>query len=237
MAQQLQSFTRRMMERTVEAHSTRTEHDRHCCQLAHEYSDRLGTRTAPAPQAAPKLPAPRPAFQAPAADVRPISPAQARYVRGLRRKVALELLSPQHRVWVETVVNGDEIRLTDANDLLEAMISLADRTPSVRRLPEPAYIPEEGPYQIGDDIYLVVTGRETGRRYAKQFNPDSGKFFYLGQRNFDDLTEDRRMTAEQAAAFALLYGKCCNCDKRLTKKVSLEHGYGPVCAEKNGWPY
>jgi hypothetical protein len=233
MAQQLQSFTRRMMERTVQAHSTATEHDRHCCQLAHEYAARLGTEApaSPAPQA---VPTPR---KAPAPFVRPITPAQARYIRNLRRKISMELLSPKHRGLVDVVCNGDEINIDDARELLEAMVSLADQTPSVRSRLEPSYIPEEGPYKVGDDIFLVVTAKETGRRYAKQFNPETCKFFYAGQRPFGRLTQDCRMTAEDAKQFGDLYKCCCSCGRHLTKDHSKDLGYGPTCADNNGWPY
>jgi hypothetical protein len=235
MAQQLQSFTRRMMERTVQAHSTATEHDRHCCQVAHEYADRLGMQRTAIPAA--KVPAPRSTPGPAPIAVLPISPAQARYIRNLRRKISLELLSPQHRLLVDQVCNGDEITRHNAGDLLEAMISLADQTPSARSRPEPSYIPEEGPYKVGDDIFLVVTAKETDRRYAKQFNPETHKFFYAGQRPFGRLTQDCRMTAEDAKQFGDLYKCCCSCGRHLTKDHSKDLGYGPTCADNNGWPY
>lgn len=235
MAQQLQSFTRRMMEGVITAHSIRTAHDKHCCQVAYEYTVRLSGKTSSVPQGASKpsgtVPAPAPI------DVRPITPAQAKYIRNLRRQVALGLLSPQHRSWVETVSNGDEIRFNEARDLLEAMVSLADRTPSARRFPEPSYIPELGPYKIGDDVYLVVKVKDGDRRYAKRFNTNSHKFEYAGQKPFDLLTEDGRMTAQDAKEFGDLYSVCCNCGLRLTKRHSQDLGYGPVCAERNNWPY
>lgn len=232
--QQLQHFTRRMMEGVIADHTNRTEHDRHCCALADEYSSRLAV-AAPEPATAPaaKVPAPRAVPGPP----RPITPPMARYIRGLRRKIAMDLLSPKHRGWVETVYNGDEILMEDGRELLDAMISLADRTSEARRFPEPSYIPEEGPYQVGDDVYLVVTGKETGRRYAKKFDPETCKFYYAGQQPFDLLTADCRMTADEAKVFADLYRVCCNCGRRLTKAHSKDLGYGPTCAENQGWPY
>lgn len=239
MAQQLQNFTRKMMEGVIETHSTRIQHDNHCCQLAREYSARLGLGLGPG-----ALPAPRTAPEvtkktaAPSSEpVLPLSPAQARYIRSLRRKVSLNLLSPQHRSWVNTVCDGDEIAFKDARGLLEAMVSLADQTPGVRRRPEPAYIPEVGPYQVDDTVYLVVTAKDGDHRYAKEFNPASRKFMYAGQHPFDLLTVDRMMTAEQAKAFGDIYTVCCNCGRRLTKPHSKDLGYGPTCAEHRGWPY
>jgi hypothetical protein len=45
------------------------------------------------------------------------------------------------------------------------------------------------------------------------------------------------MSAEQAAEFGALYGICCNCGRDLTDETSIFHGYGPVCAARNGWVY
>jgi hypothetical protein len=50
----------------------------------------------------------------------------------------------------------------------------------------------------------------------------------------------RRLTAEEAAAFGKITGTCIACGLKLTddgKNKSLEVGYGPVCAKKNGWPW
>jgi hypothetical protein len=162
---------------------------------------------------------------------------QGKYIRSLRKKVALDLLSPRHRDLVNQVVNGDEITRKDASDLIEVLKSHADQTVDTRYV-EPSYIPEEGPYWIDEEnIYLVVTGRDTGRRYAKKFNPSTCKFYYVGQAPFRLLTADRRMDAMQAKVFGDLYCTCCNCGKLLTKPKSKDHGYGPVCAERNNWPY
>lgn len=231
MAQQLQGFTIRMMQGVVDAHATRTEHDHYCCKLAAEYAARLRPETLPAPRTSPRPPAPSKKNEG-----RPLTEPMAKYLRGLRRQISLELLSPRHRELLALVMKGEEILFEDARQMIEAMKSLADKSISSRYV-EPAYIPEEGPYQVGDAVYLVVTGRETNRRYAKKFNTKSGKFEYYGQSPFSMLTADRRMTAEQAKVFGDLHCTCCNCGKRLTKQISKDYGYGPVCADKNGWPY
>lgn len=241
MAQQLQDFTIRMMRSVVEAHATRTVHDSHCCTLAAEYAARLGikaTSSAIPAQATPKdrpVPTP-PAPKAPEQDRRPLTEPMARYIRTLRKKISLTLLSPRHRELTQMVLDGDEILFSDARQLIEALKSLVDQSPDARFV-EPAYVPEVGPYRVGDDFYLVVTGRETNRRYAKKFNPDTEKYFYVGQAPFAKLTAECLMTAEEAKAFGMLYGKCCNCGRKLTTKKSKDWGYGPDCAEYRGWPY
>jgi hypothetical protein len=45
------------------------------------------------------------------------------------------------------------------------------------------------------------------------------------------------MTQDEAAAFGRQHSFCCNCALDLTDDRSLAAGYGPVCAEHNGWAY
>lgn len=98
------------------------------------------------------------------------------------------------------------------------------------------YIPEEGAYQVDGEIYQVVTGQESGSRYAKRFDSETEKFVYVGQEPFKLLTKETWMTAEQAKDFAKKYVTCCKCGIKLVKASSKERGYGPICASKMGWP-
>lgn len=235
MAQQLQDFTLRMMTNVVEQHRNRPTHDHHCCALANEYAARLSMET---PKTSIPTPAPsRPVSASSAQARKPFTQPMAKYINSLRKRVALELLSPRHRDLVLRVGKGEEILYSDASDLIETLKSHADQTVNTRYV-EPSYIPEEGPYKVDEEtFYLVVTSKDTGRRYAKKFNPNTRKFLYVGQAPFRLLTLDRRMSAIDAKVFGDLFSVCCNCGHRLTKKVSIDHGYGPICAERNGWPY
>ncbi len=126
MAQQLQSFTQRMMEGVIADHSTRTEHDRHCCALADEYASRLGAQ---APQAATapaaKVPAPREEpFETVFASDR-----QLDYILSLGRRVGQELISQEHRDQLKTVRNGEIITREEARGLIEVLKAQTDQRP------------------------------------------------------------------------------------------------------------
>ena len=44
------------------------------------------------------------------------------------------------------------------------------------------------------------------------------------------LTEDERLTREQAVEFGRLYGVCGICGRTLTDERSIADGIGPICA-------
>jgi hypothetical protein len=92
----------------------------------------------------------------------------------------------------------------------------------------------EGFYCVGVDYYKVQTSKTTGKRYAKIW---TGSAWSYNAGGVYKLTLADKMTAEQAAMFGHKTGSCINCHKVLTKKHSQDLGYGPVCAENNGWPY
>lgn len=98
--------------------------------------------------------------------------------------------------------------------------------------------PDEGVYQVGNDIYRVVLAvHGSGQPYASKFDPETQKFVYVGRKPFGRLTDETKMTASQASAFGELYGQCVKCSKLLTDDLSKNHGYGRKCASKMGWPY
>lgn len=43
--------------------------------------------------------------------------------------------------------------------------------------------------------------------------------------------------AELGKAYAILSGRCCFCNRKLTTPGSVHFGYGPDCADKNGLPW
>lgn len=45
------------------------------------------------------------------------------------------------------------------------------------------------------------------------------------------------MTQDEATAFGRLHSFCCNCAKDLDDDRSVAAGYGPTCADNNGWHY
>lgn len=100
------------------------------------------------------------------------------------------------------------------------------------------FVPAEGGKKDEGTYYKVQDAKaQGGRRYAKRWNHDSEQWIYDGQRHFRLLTPQTQLTAEQASRFGHLYGRCIAKGCELTNEHSIELGYGPICAEKNGWPY
>lgn len=138
MAQQLMSFTRRMMEQVIETHSVRTLHDGHCCALADEYASRLGmeTTSSPAQPETPETfspaPAPKPPAQRkprPAQEDKEATDRQLDYILSLGRRVSPNLISPAHRTMLQHVREGFGLKAQEASDLIESMKAQVDERP------------------------------------------------------------------------------------------------------------
>lgn len=82
--------------------------------------------------------------------------------------------------------------------------------------------------------YKVKENVNSGRRYASVYSEASGTWEYA-KGMVMRLTEDQRLTQEQAAAFGHLYGVCCICTRTLSNDQSIERGIGSVCYAKMGW--
>lgn len=102
-----------------------------------------------------------------------------------------------------------------------------------------------GMYTNGNgDIFKVQRSKSSGHLYAKRLVVIGGDRLVDADEsvvNFDfeyapgavrDLTDDQRMTREQAAAFGLRFGICCVCGKTLTDAESVKNGIGPVCIKQ-----
>lgn len=106
-----------------------------------------------------------------------------------------------------------------------------DEGPSADRAPV-----TPGFYKVGDKIIMVYETRNhrlagkllVGESY--QYTPGAVFECALGE----------RLSAADAAAWGKLHKKCIVCRHSLeddTDGKSLDRGYGPVCAKKNGWPW
>lgn len=97
-------------------------------------------------------------------------------------------------------------------------------------------VTEPGMYRT-DDVFLVVAS-ESGRLYAKKlvkvmkgdkvhkltYEYDKGSIYKISATD--------RMTVDEVAALGVATAHCWVCSRKLTKKVSIEAGIGPVCATK-----
>ena len=85
------------------------------------------------------------------------------------------------------------------------------------------------------EVVSVYVGQQSGNVLTKTWR--DGAWVYTGQRGLAGLSEDTRLTAEQAAAFGRTSSFCCYCARRLEDGRSVDVGYGPVCAKKYGLPW
>jgi hypothetical protein len=98
--------------------------------------------------------------------------------------------------------------------------------------PEPVDV-KPGIYVTGDEYVLVYT-TQNDRLAGKVLV--GGKFRYRAGA-VSIAQAGRPITAEEAAAFGHSTGTCIFCSRDLTDGRSVDVGYGPTCASKNGLPW
>ena len=137
--------------------------------------------------------------------------------------------------------NGWELRHSTRSACLEAAAS------------EPArYEPEAGEFhQLDDGTVIRVRENRAGTRVYTQRAEIRNRRGWNGTLESEaadiawiydpaarrSLSDDTRMTAEQAAEFGRTTGRCVFCSHRITTPESLTVGYGPTCAERRGLPW
>jgi hypothetical protein len=91
-----------------------------------------------------------------------------------------------------------------------------------------------GMYRTSDGtIYRVHESRESGRLYAKRLvwnlATDAKPRFEYDRGAIYSLSQDDRMTLDEARAWGVETGACCVCGAFLTDAKSVARGIGPVC--------
>lgn len=125
--------------------------------------------------------------------------------------------------------------------LAEEVIGAAEASKAIERLlscpkVEKPEVGEEGVYFFQGDYYKVKRAiYGSGKLYSTKFDREMESWSRGG--SVRKLTEQYKLTAEQASEFGHLYGQCVSCHLPLTREESIDHGYGKKCAENNGWPY
>lgn len=95
---------------------------------------------------------------------------------------------------------------------------------------------DEG-YYMWYGRYVKVQENQAGTGvYAKAWDTDTEKWEYTSGL-VTKLSADMKLTAEDAAKFGSLYGRCVFCSQQLNDERSIVVGYGPVCAENHGLPW
>lgn len=98
--------------------------------------------------------------------------------------------------------------------------------------PEPV---GEGWYRKDEKIYKVVSGRNSGRMYAKvlvHYTDDKGKprgKWKYSAGAINEIRPEHLMTIENQTEFGKLYGFCVRCGIPLSKEESQERGMGDIC--------
>jgi hypothetical protein len=101
----------------------------------------------------------------------------------------------------------------------------------------------EGLYNKNGILYRLKFTRSSGQlvayRWTKFETPEPtakglkfGEFVYEGKRPLYSLTEDDRMSLEEAMAHGMEFHYCCVCGIELTNPDSQAEGIGPICKRK-----
>lgn len=97
---------------------------------------------------------------------------------------------------------------------------------------------EDGFYEFTYDRGKVAIAKVqtavhgSGHQYAKQLDPETGKFEYVGGLMAEVRSSGVLLSLERAKELGHLYGRCIRCGRTLTDEGSIEAGIGPVCAGK-----
>lgn len=121
---------------------------------------------------------------------------------------------------------------------------LSDRQwPHVHRLVEKGQNPvvevEPGMYRSPDGQIVRVYVTRNGNVATKTLVIEGGKgrLDYTGRAPLAALTVEHRLTEIEAAQIGRTHGFCVACLRRLDEDRSIAAGYGPTCAQQNGWHY
>lgn len=120
-----------------------------------------------------------------------------------------------------------------------APVAVAVKVPTLAERVSTDFDLIEGVY-LKDGEYYKVQGNLAGTAfYAKRWagSTDDSEWAYEGRKPLHFLTEDDRISAEDAARFGQVTGICVFCSRKLTDERSITVGYGPVCADREGLPW
>lgn len=92
---------------------------------------------------------------------------------------------------------------------------------------------DDGIYVLGAAVVKVQHAvHGSGRQYAKQLDPETGKFEFVSGLVNQVRAHGRKMTMADAEQFGAVYGRCSVCGRTLTDEDSVANGIGPVCSGK-----
>ena len=90
-------------------------------------------------------------------------------------------------------------------------------------------------------IYRATKGyiaiKVDGEYVGKLVNAGAQIILYSAKELMDELDTVLSNPIAESALRGKEYGRCCFCNRELDNEGSIQHGYGPICAEKWGLPW
>ncbi len=125
----------------------------------------------------------------------------------------------------------------------EQLFALFNRAAEFLRYPAINMVSKDG-HKIR--IYRATKGyiaiKVDGEYVGKLVSDDKNIILYDSPLfNHNELMSELEAFMEQPISESALrgkeYGRCCFCNRELDNEGSIQHGYGPICAEKWGLPW
>lgn len=96
---------------------------------------------------------------------------------------------------------------------------------------------QDGWYRLGEEIFKVQkavhgSGNLYAKRLVRERSGEGQLVWEYAPGMIRQLTNDQRLTLEEAKDLGKLYGACVICSRTLTDEESIEAGIGPVCARR-----
>lgn len=146
--------------------------------------------------------------------------AQLKYLTSLISRKVDPARTAQMLIMVQAMNRPERSRLIDNLKTQRDVVTPAASTPASAATGPVG----PGTYLMDGEVYQV----KEGKRYANRLNRETMRFEYA-KGAIHQLTPAHKLTLEQAKQFGDLTHHCACCGKRLTKKLSIERGVGPVC--------
>lgn len=160
---------------------------------------------------------------------------QIAFLTKLRDEIAGLGATQEADALTQAIENGLDKRT--ASKLIDQAIAASKAIKAAQRQAKPTQPQtEDGFYLIGHGDEAIVVKVQWNRAhtnlYAKQLDPETGRFEYTPGLVARVAKEGRKLTLEEAKHLGHLYGRCCCCGATLTDEDSIEAGIGPICASK-----
>lgn len=150
--------------------------------------------------------------------VRMATEGQQRFISSLARQKTYE-------------IDAATIPFDQVNDILAMLKALPTPAPmAVTVTGERAEIVSGMVYRVGDDVYRVQKSRQSGNLYALKLVGDDFEYAAGAIRLVE--REGIQVGKDERAAYGKRTGRCMDCGRKLTVKLSVERGIGPICWNK-----